>query len=161
MARLPECGERYPEEVCTVLLPGKNRPGIHWIALILLPLLLGTSLFAKKYPLTAGGIVPAAAGVLTTGHDMNGNVSIVLRIHHLAAPQNLSTSKNQYVVWIQHGDASPCKAGFLEVGKNLDATFRGVTPFEEFQLWVSAEEDRDTSSPRGPEVMKVSVKASK
>ena len=127
------------------------------LKLIVLALLVSTTGLAKKYPMTASTIVPAAAGTLQTGQDKNGNTSIELQVHHLAAPQSLSTPENVYVVWVQHGELAPCKAGFLGIGKNLGGTFKSVTPYDAFQIWVSAEQDRETTSPRGPEVLKVSV----
>jgi hypothetical protein len=60
---------------------------------------------AKKFPLTAASIVPAAKGFVEVGKDRNGNTEVKLKVEHLANPTSLSPSQANYIVWLQDKDS--------------------------------------------------------
>jgi len=112
---------------------------------------------AKKLQLTAASIVPAARGEIEVGKDHNGNTEIKMSVEHLARPDNLSPPMAAYVVWMQEQGSSAENQGQLEVNKNLEASFRTVTPLKSFDLFVTAESAATAKSPGGPEVLRANI----
>jgi hypothetical protein len=112
---------------------------------------------AKRFPLAAASIVPAAKGSVEIGHDRNGNTEIKLTVEHLANPTSLSPSQANYVVWLQDKDSGPENRGELRVNGNLEGTFQTVTPRKNFDLFVTGENDGTAKSPSGPEVLRTTV----
>src|SRR5579863_6041833 len=115
------------------------------------------ALAAKKFPLTAASIVPAAKGSVEIGKDRNGNTEVKLTVEHLANPTNLSPAQANYVVWLQDKGAGPENQGELKVNSKLDGTFQTVTPKKNFDVFVTGENDSTVKSPSGPEVLRTSV----
>jgi len=112
---------------------------------------------AKKFPLTAAAIVPAAAGRAEVGTDKNGNSKVKITVEHLAKPENLTPPKDAYVVWFQESEGSPEPEGQLKVNKDLKAEFETTTPWKNFQVMITAEDDPTAKSPSGPEVLRTTV----
>ena len=112
---------------------------------------------AKKFPVTAASIVPAAKGSVEIGKDRNGNTEVKLKVEHLANPTSLSPSQDNYVVWLQGKDSGPENEGELKVNGKLEGTFQTVTPRKNFDLFVTGENDPTVKSPSGPEVLRTSV----
>lgn len=112
---------------------------------------------AKKFPLAAASVVPAAKGSVEVGHDRNGNTEIKLTVEHLANPTSLSPSQANYVVWLQDKNSGPENRGELRVNGKLEGTFQTVTPRKNFDLFVTGENDGTAKSPSGPEVLRTTV----
>jgi hypothetical protein len=112
---------------------------------------------AKKYPLTAASIVPAARGSVEIGKDRNGNTEVKLKVEHLAKSTSLSPSQANYIVWLQDKGSGPENQGELKVNGKLEGTFQTVTPRKNFDLFVTGENDGTVKSPSGPEVLRTSV----
>lgn len=128
------------------------------LSLALLPLLLfALTCAAKTYRLTADPSVPAASGKLDVSHDHNGNTKLQLSVDHLAKPANLTPAKSVYVVWIQPNGEEPKNLGELTVGDHLKGEFGGVTPSKSFDLFVTAEDNGQASSPTGTQLLKTRV----
>ena len=112
---------------------------------------------AKRFPLNAASIVPAAKGSVEIGKDRNGNTEVKLKVEHLANPTSLSPSQANYVVWLEAKDSGPENEGELKVNGKLEGTFQTVTPRKNFELFVTGENDATVNSPSGPEVLRTSV----
>ncbi len=112
---------------------------------------------AKKFPLTAASIVPAAKGSVEIGKDRNGNTELKLTVEHLANPTSLSPSEANYIVWLQDKGSEPENQGELKVNGKLEGTFQTVTPRKNFEVFVTGENDSTVKSPSGPEVLRTSV----
>ena len=112
---------------------------------------------AKKFPLTAASIVPAAKGSVEVGKDGNGNTELKLKVEHLANPTSLSPSQANYIVWLQDKGSGPENEGELKVNGKLEGSFRTVTPRKNFDLFVTGENDGTVKSPSGPEVLRTTV----
>jgi hypothetical protein len=112
---------------------------------------------AKKFPLTADPIVPAAKGEAELGKDKNGNSKVKITVEHLAKPENLTPSKNAYVVWFQEAEGSPEPEGQLKVNNDLKAEFETTTPWKHFRVLITAEDDATAKTPSGPEVLRASI----
>ena len=112
---------------------------------------------AKKYPMTAGSIVPAARGQVEIDKDKNGNTRVNVSVEHLASPQNLTPPSAVYVVWLQDKGGNPENQGQLKVDKNLKASFETVTASKGFDLFVTGERDYSAKAPSGPEVLRTTI----
>jgi len=112
---------------------------------------------AKKFPMAAASIVPAAKGSVEVGKDHNGNTEVKLKVEHLANPTSLSPSQANYIVWLQDKSSGPENHGELKVNGNLEGTFETVTPRKNFDLFVTGENDGTVKSPSGPEVLRTTV----
>ena len=129
-----------------------------FVSITLLAAACATGAFAaKKFPLAAAAIVPAAKGSVEVGHDRNGNTEVKLTVEHLANPTSLSPSQANYVVWLQDKNSGPENRGELRVNGKLEGTFETVTPRKNFDLFVTGENDGTAKSPSGPEVLRTTV----
>ncbi len=122
-------------------------------------LLLSTACAGKKYHLTASPSVPAASGQVQVSTDKNGNETVKLNAEHLANPASLTPPRNAYVVWIQMPGGKPENEGQMKVGDNLKASFETVTPYKNFDIFVTAEPDATVKAPSGPEVLRTTVQS--
>ena len=129
----------------------------HVAALTLLVLLIATGCGQKKVPLSTASTVPAASGNAVIGTDKNGNTTIDLKVHHLAKPEALTPAAAGYVVWIQPSGQPPQNAAILRVDKNLEGEFKGTTPYKNFDIFVTAENNLQATSPSGQEIMRQHV----
>lgn len=112
---------------------------------------------AKRFPMTATSIVPAARGQVEIDKDKNGNVRVNMTVADLANPENLTPPANVYVVWLQARGGNPENQGQLKVDKKLTASFKTVTPSKTFDLFVTAERDSSAKAPSGPEVLRATI----
>lgn len=112
---------------------------------------------AKKFPMTAASIVPAARGEVQIDKDKNGNIRVNMKVEHLANPENLTPAAVVYVVWLQDKGGNPENQGQLKVDKKLTASFKTVTPSKSFDLFVTAERDSGAKAPSGPEVLRTAI----
>jgi hypothetical protein len=122
-----------------------------------LALLCTVAVAAKKYPMTAAFIVPAARAEVEIGKDKNGNTSVKMTVQHLANAESLTPRAAAYVVWVQERGRDSENQGQLKVGKDLKATFETVTPLKSFDVFVTAEQDPRAKSPSGQEVLKATI----
>ena len=122
-----------------------------------LALLCTVAYAAKKYPMTAASIVPAARGDVEIDKDKNGNTRLKLTVRHLAPLENLTPRAAAYVVWFQERGGNSENQGQLKVDKNLNATFETVTPLRSFDVFVTAEQEAGAKEPRGPQVLTATI----
>ena len=57
--------------------------------------------WGREDRLSNRGLAPAAAGVIVSSNDNNGNTAIDIKVEHMASPQALTPARHYYVVWIQ------------------------------------------------------------
>jgi hypothetical protein len=118
-------------------------------------LLLAVSLFAvwpmssgKQYHMTATNSVPGAAGIVKVQKDKdNGNTKLNIKVEHLANPASLTPSENAYVVWVQPRGEEAVKLGAIGVDKNLKGELNVVTTSKDFDVFVTAEQSQNVSTP--------------
>jgi hypothetical protein len=108
-----------------------------------------TNAHAKKDPLTASTAVPAARGKVDIGKDSNGNTTVKITAEHLAEPGKLSPPGSDYVVWFQEKGAEPQTQGRLRIDKNLKGSFETSTPLKNFDIFVTAESQRQHQTTGG------------
>ncbi|GFO59428.1 hypothetical protein GMST_17530 [Geomonas silvestris] len=91
--------------------------------------------------------MPAAEGEARLSRDDNGNTVVQLKVKHFAPPQRLTPPKAVYVVWLETSDHEMHNLGQLKVDKDLEGKLIAVTPYEVFQLVISAEDSPNLSEP--------------
>ena len=129
------------------------------LAITIMGLILCASGFAGEIPLATASIVPGATGKVKYEHDRNRNIKFTISVQHLAAPQQLTPTKNNYVVWIVPRDGPPQNAGVLVVNNDLKGSFSTTTPAKAFDLRVTAEDTPGVTQPTGPEIFHGSIQA--
>jgi hypothetical protein len=112
---------------------------------------------AKKFPMTAASMVPAARGDVEIDKDKNGNTRLKMTVQHLAPLENLTPRAAAYVVWFQERGGNSGNQGQLKVDKNLNGTFETVTPMKSFDVFVTAEQDANAKEARGPQVLTATI----
>ena len=118
--------------------------------------------------LAASNKVPAAEGTVKVGETANDNTSIALNVKHMAPPQRVITDATTYVVWLRPSAAvrSPSgtdtklaqNLGALRVDNNLNGSLDGVTPFRDFEIFITAEQSPTVTTPTGEPLLWTSVK---
>ncbi len=130
------------------------------LAFSLIVLFLTIQLWGDDIRLQPGTIVPGALGVVKLGHDNNGNTVVDVEARHLAPPTNLTPAKNYYVVWIQARDQQPQIAGVMQVDPSKEAaSFKTMTPFKNFDVLVTAEDNPRPESPSSTQILKGTIAA--
>src|ERR1044072_5058074 len=107
--------------------------------------------------LNASPKVPAAEGKLSIDKDSNGNLKLKVETNHLAKPANLSPSATSYVVGIQPRDGKAKNQGQLKVDDNLKGKFETTSRFQAFDIFVTAEDSPNATTPSGMEVLRGTV----
>ena len=123
----------------------------------LLLLLVGVFAFAEEVKMTNASIDPGAQGRVKFNHDRNHNTLFDIKVEHLAAPSSLTPAKSNYVVWIQRNGEAPQNMGMLTVNENLEGSFHGTTPLQQFNVIVTAEDNVKADSPSSMEVLRATV----
>lgn len=109
--------------------------------------------------LTPDASVPFAQGELDPSFEDNGNGEMTLRVHHLGAPNKLSSSATVYVVWVQpKADDAPIQnVGVLSIDDDLAGELTFKTSFQSFQVSVTPEAEATVTKPEGKAVLTGSV----
>jgi len=127
------------------------------IALLLVMGLLA-SLWAKEFRMkTSSDLVPSAAGKVELDTDRNGNHVAKVRVYHLPDPEKLNPAKNAYVVWIQAKGKDPENVGQLKVNEDLEGNLAATTPYNKFEVFITAEDNPKPDRPTGPEILRAEV----
>jgi hypothetical protein len=130
-----------------------------FVALLLIVCCLAGAALAGDIPLVADASIPAGAGTIHYEHDKNHNIKFHIDTKHLARPDSLTPAKSVYVVWIQPRGKDPVNAGVLSVNEKLEGSFRGTTPYQTFDVFVTAEDSASADHPTGTPLMKATVQA--
>lgn len=132
---------------------------IRALLLSVIVLSLTLSIWAdKKFTFTNSSSNPAAAGHVTVGKDHNGNYEFDVHVYHLADPAAMTPAKSAYVVWAQENGKPAENMGQLQVNHDLEGTFHSVTPYKDFDMFITAEDDAKAEAPSGTEILRTQVK---
>jgi hypothetical protein len=103
-----------------------------------------------KFP--TSNVTPAADIVASVTKDNNGNTKITIKAKNLAAVERLNPPKTAYVVWIVTERDGVKNIGKL-LNKNAQSTgLETLTPFKFTEVFITAEDYADTTSPNGFEI---------
>lgn len=112
---------------------------------------------ASDVRLVADSSVPAATGKAKIDKDNNGNLRLKLEVEHLAKPGALTPVKQNYVVWIQPRGKEPENQGTIRVGDNLKGSFEATVPREDFEVFITAEDNPAAQMPSGPKLLRAEM----
>ncbi len=131
-------------------------------SIALIPILLSFALFwpfgsGKKIEMLAGQSTPAAHGAVDIKVSQNKNTHIDLKVHALAQPSSLIPPANVYVVWIQPPGENPKNEGQLRVDNNLNGELQTEVPYKRFKIFITAEQDPQTQTPMGIQVLSADI----
>lgn len=116
---------------------------------------LTATLFARDDKMENKGVQPAARGKIHTNNDRNGNAKLKVEVEHFATPQNLSPSHQFYEVWIQESGQPAQPIGELRInGKTEKGSVSGATPAKVFDVFVTAEDQRNATTPSSSEILR-------
>jgi hypothetical protein len=113
---------------------------------------------AKEIPMISDPSVPAAAGSVSLNKDKkNQNFKWKVQVHHLAKPTSLTPPKQTYVVWVKTKDGQPENQGQLRVNDKLEGSLENNSPREQFDIFITAEDNPATPSPAGSSLLRATV----
>jgi hypothetical protein len=113
---------------------------------------------AKEISMISDPSVPAAAGTVSINKDKkNQNFKLKIQVHHLAKPTSLTPPKQTYIVWIQTKDGQPENQGQLRVNDKLEGSLESNSPSQQFDIFITAEDNPAIPSPTGPSLLRATV----
>lgn len=113
---------------------------------------------AKEYHMTAAAGVPAASGTVKAEQDKdNGNIKVDIKVDHLARPSSLTPSASDYLVWIRPNGGEAFKQGAIGVDKNLKGELKLETVSKDFDVFITAEQSANVTSPSDVEILSTHV----
>ena len=104
--------------------------------------------------LTADPSIPAATGKAHLSKEKNGNLKLKVEVNHLAKPGALTPSRQSYVVWTQTRGKEPQNRGILKVNNKLEGTFEDTVSNEDFDIFITAEDNPRVEFPSEPRLLK-------
>ena len=123
-------------------------------AVFTLVLLLAMAAWGQELrQMTVSPKLPAASGTMGISHDTSGTTYINIQAKHLARPDSLQPAKTTYVVWVQPPGEPPQNHGVLQVNDKLEATYFTTVHVNNFDVFVTAEDNPNASSPTGEHLL--------
>ncbi len=129
-----------------------NRMIVVYVALMFLGLscLAG----ASDVLLNADSSVPGATGKAHLSKEKNGNLKLKVEVQHLAKPGALTPARQSYIVWTQARGKEPQNQGMLKVNDDLRGTFEATVSNEDFEVFITAEDNPKIDVPSEPRLLK-------
>ena len=112
---------------------------------------------ASDQRMIADASVPAASGKAHLDKDRNGNLKLKLDVDHLAKPGALTPTRQSYVVWIEPRGKEPQNLGQLKVNNNLQGSFEATVPRQDFEVFVTAEDNPAAQMPSEPKLLRAEI----
>jgi hypothetical protein len=114
-------------------------------------------------PMQASPRVPAAEGAVSVQDGDNGNYKVAVNVKHMAPPEKVATGASSYVVWLRpvatdSKAQQPQNMGALSVNKDLEGNLTTVTPYRQFDLFVTAEPVPNSTAPTGEQLLTTTVR---
>ncbi len=103
-----------------------------------------------KFPVS--NVTPAAVITATKKTDKNNNFKIDVKALHLSSPDRINPPKKVYVVWVVTDENGIKNIGQLTNKNAKTAKLFTTTPFRVAEIFITAEEQGNVSSPEGIEI---------
>ena len=100
--------------------------------------------------------VPSAEGKVKIKTEKDGNTKVKVEVAHLAHPDD-AFNATTYVVWLKPASGIAQNVGVLNVNKKLEGSLETKTPFKDFTVIVTAEQNANVTMPTGQSVMDTKV----
>jgi hypothetical protein len=108
----------------------------------------------KSYAMRPLERTSGAEGKLKVKEVDNGNRMITVEMEHLAQPSAINSSYNTYVLWLKPARQKEWRnMGALRIDNDRKAKLETVTPFEAFDVMVTAEAEATGNEPKGEAVL--------
>jgi hypothetical protein len=102
--------------------------------------------------------IPAAQGRLAVKGSDGPNQVVSVAVQHMAPASKVRAGATSYVVWLQpSGAKDPINMGILTVDKELKGTLEFKTPFQQFDVFVTAEASPLNQAPSEQKLLTASV----
>lgn len=89
-----------------------------------------------------------AAATLSLDKGSDGNTRLQLEAKYLPLPDSLGPSLKTYVVWVREAnEMRPVNVGQLRIDSDRKGTLVSSTPFQKFDVFVTAERDGTVQTP--------------
>jgi hypothetical protein len=125
------------------------------VALFLLfSFLLATAAWGREDRLINTGKAPAAEGKVITDNDRNGNTGVEVHVKHMATPESLTPAKQAYLVWVQPRGKDPELLGALRVNSDLEGSLKATTPYKDFEIFITAEDNVKPDTPSNAVILR-------
>ena len=112
----------------------------------------------NRVAMSTSADIPAARGTVTVTPTDNRNTRVQVEVQHLAPPSKVTPGATTYVVWARvPGEDQVQNLGALRVDRNLRGTLDTVTPFRNFDVFITAERNAAAVDPSAQELMSVNV----
>lgn len=125
--------------------------------IVLIGVLLTAVAWGREDRLTNTGVAPGAEGKVVTSTDRNGNTEVEVQVKHLAGADKLTPPRQAYLVWVQPRDKQPELLGVLRVNENLEGSLKGTTPYKDFDISVTGEDNLNPEKPSDMVVLKGTI----
>lgn len=114
-------------------------------------------------PMLASSRVPAAEGRVNVKEGDNGNVKLAVEVKHMAPPERVATGASSYVVWLKplatgNENEAPQNLGALAVNKDQEGELDTTTPYRQFDLFVTAEPQPNSTAPTGEQLLSTTIR---
>lgn len=120
---------------------------------------MGCMAGVSKQPLAQDPSLEAAEGSVMASRTANENTAVRVQVWHLAPPDRVTEGANTYVVWARPaGKDEATNLGALKVNQNLKGTLYTVTPYKDFEVFITAEAAPTASQPTGKQLLWASVR---
>lgn len=129
----------------------------HMALFVVFTFLLTAAVWGREDRLTNTGANPAAEGKVVSNNDRNGNTDVEVQVKHMATPQSLTPAKTAYIVWVQPRGKDPEMLGVLRINENLEGSLKAATPYKDFDLFITAEENPKPDLPSDMVILKGTV----
>lgn len=108
----------------------------------------------KSYALRPLERTSGAEGKLKVKEVDNGNRLVSVEMEHLAQPSAIQGSFTTYVLWLRPAQQKEWKnMGALRIDSDRKAKLETVTPYESFDVMVTAEAETTGNEPKGVPVL--------
>lgn len=123
-----------------------------FLGLITLMIAISISACSKKINFLTSSVVPGARGYVDIKTDKNKNNVIDIHLTELAEVQRLQPARLTYVVWMLTDqnitkNIGQIKSSTSMMSKQLKASFETVSSFKPVKIFITAEDDADTTYP--------------
>lgn len=116
---------------------------------------------ASKVNMNRSDAVPAAEARVTVDKEKGNMREVMVEVRHLAPAGRVSPQAAHYVVWLQpmvaQSQSDPVNLGVLKIGNDQQGELEAKTPYQSFQVFITAEEDPQTTVPVGTRVLWATV----
>jgi hypothetical protein len=111
----------------------------------------------QTWTLHAVDAAPTASGKVQVATEKSGNHEVKVEVKHMAPPARIFEGTSSYVVWLKAEKGSYQNIGTLAIDKDMNGKLTTKTPFDSFDVLVTAESDAAALTPSDNKVMNAKV----